>query len=69
MFAMSGVRLQTVKNWAKEVDIVGEWLRIEKELIYVMYVNSGKPECHFLCLKDVSDATAAGVKATLTWEH
>ena len=37
----------------------------EKELIYVMYVNSGKPECHFLCLKDVPDATAAGVKATL----
>ena len=30
-FVMSGgVRLQTVKIWAKEVDIVGEWLRYDE---------------------------------------
>ena len=38
---------------------------VEKELFFVMYVASGKPQCHFLCLKDVSDASAAGIKATL----
>ena len=39
---------------------------IEKELIYVMYVNSsGKPECRFFGLKDVVDVTATGVKTTL----
>ena len=32
----------------------------------LMCVNSsGKPECHFLCLRDVADASAVGVKATL----
>ena len=39
---------------------------IEKELIYVMYVNSsGKPEYRFFGLKDGVDATATGVKTTL----
>ena len=37
----------------------------EKELIYVMYVNAGKPKCRFLCLKDVADASAVGIKNTL----
>ena len=39
-FVMSGgVRLQTVKNWAKEVDIVGEWLRYDETSLRV-YIAS-----------------------------
>ena len=40
----------------------------EKELIYVTYANSfGKVECtcRFFQLKDISDASAVGVKAAL----
>ena len=39
-FVMSGgVRLQTVKNWAKEVDIVGEWLRYDETSGFVTRVH------------------------------
>ena len=38
----------------------------EKELIYVMYAYPfGKVECRFFQLKDISDASAVGVKAAL----
>ena len=39
MFAMSGVRLQTVKNWEKEVDIVGEWLHYKETSGFVTRVH------------------------------
>ena len=39
---------------------------VEKEMIYVMFVGpNGKVECRFFQLKDVSDATAPGLKSLL----
>ena len=38
----------------------------EKELVYVLYVGTnGKAECQFMCIKDVADATAPGMKELL----
>ena len=38
----------------------------EKELMYILYVDSsGEVKCNFLRLKDVSDGTALGLKASL----
>ena len=38
----------------------------EKELMYVLYAaSSTKMECQFICIKDVADATAPGIKALI----
>ena len=58
--------LKTAKYFSVLMDGSTDTSMTEKELIYVMHVNSfGKPVCHFFCLKDVLDATALGVKHTL----
>ena len=39
---------------------------VEKEFVYVSYVRpDGKTNCQFLCIKDVADATATGIKDML----
>ena len=65
-FVMSGgVRLQTVKNWAKEVDIVGEWLRYDETSGFVTRVHCELCAKHADRLKSLRNYSPSFVIATM----